>query len=138
MHDVDCPYCGNKAEFHQSSAIVYGGRDFGPIYLCKCYPICDSYVGCHKDSKKPLGRLADKNLRYWKKQAHAHFDPLWQEKKINKIFKKFIPDVTNRKKTYIWLSEQLGLELDRTHIGMFDVKTCKRVVELCKPYNDEK
>jgi hypothetical protein len=35
-------------------------------------------VGCHKGTTKPLGRLADAELREWKKRAHAAFDPVWQ------------------------------------------------------------
>ena len=136
MHNLECPYCQNKTELHMDSSIVYG-KDYGPIHLCVCYPICDSYVGCHPGTTTPLGRPANKELRYWKKQAHEYFDHLWKTKKINGIYKKFIPDTSNRKKSYIWLSEQLGLPEERTHIGMFDVKTCKKVVEICKVYYNE-
>ena len=30
-----------------------------------------AYVGVHKGTDKPLGRLANAELRYWKKRAHA-------------------------------------------------------------------
>ena len=29
------------------------------------------------------------------------------------------------------------ISVDETHIGMFDVDTCKKVVEICKPYSNE-
>lgn len=133
----ECPYCGGNSILHMSSGIIYGGRDFGPVYACENYPLCDSYVGCHPRTTDPLGRLADNELRHWKKQAHKYFDPIWQTKKIKKLYPAYIPDTTWRKKSYIWLSKQLGLKLEYTHIGMFDVETCKRVVELCKPHYDE-
>ncbi|MFK8771693.1 zinc-finger-containing protein [Aeromonas caviae] len=113
----DCPYCG-KTSVLTSSREVYGGRNFGPIYLCKCLPGY-AYVGCHKDTIKPLGRLADKELRYWKKEAHAAFDPLWKSKKMK------------RGHAYGWLAEQLGISKEECHIGMFDVATCERVKYLC-------
>lgn len=69
-----CDYCGNPADFVDSS-VVYHGRSFGMIYLC---PNCGAYVGVHKGSDKPLGRLANSELRNWKKAAHAAFDPLWK------------------------------------------------------------
>ena len=137
MSDLTCPYCGGNAEFHDSSALIYGGRDFGPVHTCENYPLCDSYVGCHPGTTMPLGRLANNELRYWKKQAHKYFDPLWKDKKIKEAYPVYIPKTTYRKRSYIWLSKKLNLQLEHTHIGMFDVDTCKQVVELCKPYCNE-
>ena len=105
-----------------SSAVVYGGRHYGMIYLCRD---CKAWVGCHKGTENPLGRLADAELRDWKKKAHAAFDPLWQEK---------INDGMERKKArnlaYGWLATMLSIPREACHIGMFDVEMCKRVVEL--------
>ena len=103
----DCPYCG-KTSVLTSSREVYGGRNFGPIYLCKCVPGY-AYVGCHKDTIKPLGRLADKELRYWKKEAHAAFDHLWKSKKMK------------RGHAYGWLAEQLGKSF-----SMINAYACNR------------
>jgi len=136
MYKVTCPYCDNKATLHINSGVVYGGRNFGPIYLCDSYPMCDSYVGCHPDTVKPLGRLANKELRKWKNTAHKYFDPLWKTGKINEIYPVYVQGGI-RKKAYVWLSKQLGIKLDVTHIGMFDVDTCKEVVEICKYYCNE-
>lgn len=139
-YDLECPYCRQKAELHRDSSIVYG-RDYGPIYLCSCYPICDSYVGCHPNSVTPLGRLANAELRYWKKEAHKYFDHLWKTLKILKLHPN--PNGHSMSKSYIrgraykWLSKELDIPGDKTHIGMFDVKTCQKVVEICKPHYDE-
>ena len=118
---VICPYCQKQATF-RSSKVVYGGRDYGNMYICVDYPVCHAYVGVHKGTTHPLGRLANAELRYWKKLAHACFDPLWQGKKGN----------NHRSKCYAWLAKQLEINASDCHIGMFDVDMCKRVVEICK------
>jgi len=121
MQEVICPYCKEKAEL-ASSTRVYFGRDYGKIWLCRSYPLCDSYVGVHKGTDNPLGRMADKELRRWKNNVHALFDQLWvNEKKRKKA----------RTKAYAWLAEQLDLHPSQCHVGMFDVDTCKRAVNVC-------
>lgn len=65
---VICDYCGTPADFVDSS-VVYHGHSFGMIYLC---PRCGAYVGVHKGSDKPLGRLANSELRNWKRQLMQH------------------------------------------------------------------
>lgn len=117
-----CPYCGKKPVLENSS-VVYG-KDYGPIYLCRP---CRAWVGVHKGTVKPMGRLANEELRYWKKEAHAAFDPIWQAK-VNLGWGKF----KARNSTYEWLAKEMKLSLEYTHIGMFDVNQCKKVIELCK------
>lgn len=131
-----CPYCESEVNLIDSSNI-YNGVSYGFIYICSNYTNCKSYVGCHPGTNVALGRLANNELRFWKKEAHKYFDQLWISKKINKIYRVFLPDTSNRKKAYIWLSQKLGISIDDTHIGMFDVDTCKKVVEICKPYCNE-
>lgn len=117
-----CSYCGNKSELVDSERVY--GRSYGMMYLCANYPVCDAYVGCHPGTDKPLGRLANAELREWKKKAHAAFDPLWRNRVQGRQQMK-------RSEAYAWLAKELGLERERTHIGMFDVLQCKQVVELC-------
>lgn len=116
MRDVKCDYCGKPAHF-VDSAIVYG-KSYGMFYYC---PDCKAWVGVHKGTDAPLGRLANAELRKWKKAAHAAFDPIWRRK----IFPR-------RNAAYAWLSQQMGIPPEKTHIGMFDVERCKQVVSLCK------
>lgn len=120
----ECPYCHKPTEFVDSS-VVYGSS-YGMIYLCKP---CDAYCGVHKGTDVALGRLANETLRSLKKQAHSFFDGLWK-RKMKTGFRKG----HSRSKAYRWLSEQMSLPAELTHIGMFDEDQCKKVIELCKPY----
>lgn len=119
MASIICPYCRNPAEL-VDSAIVYG-KSYGMIWDCRA---CDAYVGTHKNSPNhaPLGRLANKELREWKKLAHAAFDPLWTSK-----HRKY-----TRKQAYKWMQDAMGISLEEAHIGKFDVDKCKQLVELLR------
>lgn len=119
MRKVYCDYCGRRAEYVDSKAIY--GTSYGMMYLCRN---CMAYVGVHKGTDKPLGRLANAELRKWKKNAHAAFDPLWQ----------YGPFKHRRKAAYRWLAKQMGLPVDQTHIGMFDVGQCKQVIEIVRKF----
>lgn len=110
-----CPYCKNETEYVDSSVIY--GKSYGMIYLCKK---CDAYCGVHKGTDKALGRIANAELRQWKKEAHKYFDIIWKE------------NHEKRHNAYKYLSEHLGLPIEYTHIGMFSVETCKKVVDWSK------
>lgn len=128
MELKQCPYCGGKV-FLKDSDIIYG-KSYGYVYICENFPECDSYVGTHKKTLKPLGRLANRELRQLKVTAHKYFDIMWKIKKQR-------GDKQARKKAYKWLSKQLGLHFDDTHIGYFDIETTKKVIEICRPYYDK-
>ena len=114
---VVCPYCNSDAQL-VDSAVVYGeGRSYGLIWDCRP---CDAYVGTHKVKDRlnePLGRLADKELRFWKIQAHYAFDPIWKEKHMP------------RSSAYAFLAAMMNLPIEKAHIGMFDVEQCKQVIQ---------
>lgn len=128
-----------KETKYVDSAIVYG-KSYGMIYYCAP---CQAWVGVHHGhSRKALGRVANAELREWKKKAHAAFDALWQ-RKINKEVrngaKRHGRGYMNtrsrcRNAAYQWLSEALNIPKKQAHIGMFDVEQCRRVVEVCTPY----
>ena len=112
-----CPYCGKETEYIDSSFIY--GKSYGMVYICKP---CDAYCGVHKGSDVSLGRLANKELRECKKEAHLYFDVIWKNNHLS------------RKDAYKMLSEKLGIDVNLTHIGMFDVEQCKKVVQISKEY----
>jgi len=118
---VLCDYCGNQADLVNGSVVYPHRADLKSLQFYHCTP-CSAYVGVHKNSKelKPLGRLADKELRIWKQNAHTSFDNIWRGKEMS------------RTAAYSWLASNLGTHLSSTHIGMFDVAMCKKVVEVCR------
>lgn len=128
-----CPYCQRKALY-----VAFPGgaqkpypyhRDYGPVWIC---PPCAAWVGSHPNGL-PLGRLAKKELRDAKIEAHRCFDPLWKDWDVA------YPDLnagsskirrTMKGRAYAWLAQQMGLPVDECHIGHFDVETCHRVVDI--------
>ncbi len=120
---ADCPYCGSETKLVDSS-IIYR-RSYGPAWVCARYPSCDSYVGCHPGTEKPLGRLANKELRDAKMAAHAAFDPIWRTPSISRTPRQM------RHVAYRWLADRLGINPKQCHIGWFDAEMCRRVVEVC-------
>lgn len=123
-----CPYCGDESQLVDDEEIYaksYGGK----CYVC--WP-CVAWVGCHTGTKKALGRLANKELRQAKIEAHAHFDLLWKKKQ--RVARTKYGKNNARSLAYKWLSEKMGTPPLITHIGMFNVEQCQQVVKLCKPY----
>ena len=126
---INCPYCGSQAKLVDSS-IIYHGRSYGNAWVCSNFPKCDAYVGCHKGTEKPLGRLADKTLRVAKGEAHKLFDHLWRRK----MQKEGCRVKVARNAGYAWLAENLGIKKEDCHIGMFDIETCRKVIKFCIQY----
>lgn len=130
--EVICPYCYKPAAFVTGAAVYPTRTDLAHKHFYLCTP-CHALVGCHpphgKNRKiidRPLGRLANAELRRAKRDAHDAFDPLWRERAF-----------PTRSNAYHWLSEQLGIPKDETHIGMMDVERCKAVVEACQSFRKE-
>ena len=119
MKPPRCPYCDRQSVLVSGAKLYPHRRDLVHKQFYECEP-CAAYVGCHPDSAKPMGRLANAELRAAKQRAHAAFDPLWKSGERSRI------------QAYAWLAEQLGIARQNCHIGMFDVHQCEQVVELCK------
>jgi hypothetical protein len=123
--------CGREAELVGGDIIYPHRPDLFEKNFWLCKP-CDAYVGCHPpvdakgkggqgDGTVPLGRLANAELRRWKSNVHQLFDPIWKSGK------------KSRGGAYKWLAEELGIEIDECHIGIFDIETCKRAIAVCRP-----
>lgn len=109
-----CPYCGAPTKLVDDSQIY--GRSYGTMcYVCEP---CGAWVGCHKGTDKALGRVANKELRQLKHQAHEAFDQIWKEG--------YLP----RTAAYEVLSTAFRLPKEQTHIGMFDEELCRKVIRL--------
>lgn len=115
----DCPYCGGKTVLTDSS-IVYESNSYGNIVICVNFPMCNSYVGVHKNGEwmnYPLGRLADTVLRQVKKKAHDRFDMIWKS------------GIMSRSEAYKWLQLVMQKEEPDAHIGEMTVEECLLVWE---------
>lgn len=114
-----CQYCNQEATHVKGDKIYPHRKDL--YHLSFWY--CDNghspaYVGCHPGGDKPLGILADADLREAKKTAHLAFDPIWRNKRYT------------RSAAYKWLASALDISPELCHIGMFDITTCRAVVVL--------
>lgn len=118
LKEVICPYCSRKAE-------NVGGRKIYPFradlahrrfYLCRP---CSAYVGTHEATGRPLGTLANDELRAARRELHEAFDEYWREGYVT------------RSEAYRALSELSGVP--NSHIGHFDLATCAKVLDLWKP-----
>lgn len=92
------------------------------FYLCAP---CGAYVGTHKASGKPLGTLANNELRMARSRAHRAFDPLWQDGSMK------------RTEAYAWLANRLYIETKDCHIARFDLETCENVVRIVAERKEE-
>ena len=110
---VFCPYCQCQARLTDSKEIY--GKSYGNIYVCD---LCNAYVGCHKGTDRPLGRLANKKLRKLRSRCHELFDPMWKDCSMS------------RTEAYEWLRNILGLSKKVCHIAKFDETICERMIRL--------
>jgi hypothetical protein len=114
-----CPYCGNRS-IRITGADLYPHRpDLSGKKFYQCAP-CDAYVGCHDNSGKPFGTLADKKTREARNRAHAAFDRIWKG------------GFMTRNAAYSWLAKSLAIKGSRCHISMMDADECERVCTAVK------
>lgn len=105
---VQCSYC-------LRAAVLRPGYRGKPTWFCDP---CDARVGCHPETNKPLGSLANAELRQWRQTAHEWFDPMWRVEGMP------------RSAAYRTLGEAMSLPAKLCHIAMFDVEQCRAVVQI--------
>ena len=108
-----CPYCDKEAPWVENKAIY--GRNYGKSYMCYYCKPCDAYVGCHQNTRKALGTMANRELRYWRKRAHAYLDPIWKSGRMK------------RGVMYAKLKDIFGKEV---HVGESDIEMCRKLLEV--------
>lgn len=119
---IHCPYCGADALL-RSASFVHGKSEQSQgkhLYVCRNWPRCNAYVAAHEFDLTPMGTLANGNLRHKRILAHKALE---KYQKITKM---------DRWATYLWLEGRLGLDKQRTHIGLFSEETCDEVIVLCE------
>jgi hypothetical protein len=114
---LKCSYCGGEGILTPGSKVHRKGEP-SLLYVCKSYPACDSYVGCHASSLLPMGTMANKRLRKLRQLAHEMFDPLWQE----------TGNELGRSAAYAAAALVMGLE-NEFHIGNLDEKGCEEFID---------
>lgn len=109
-----CPYCGAPTQLVNDTEIY--GQSFGTkCYVCKP---CGAWVGCHQGTDRAFGRVANKELRELKREAHKAFDALWKG------------GYMTRSCAYEILSIVFELPPEQTHIGMFNEEMCRSAISL--------
>lgn len=125
-YNVICPYCNAKAVLRPANT-VYGISDRSTgrhLYVCTNWPKCDAYVSAHKSDRKPMGRLANGNLRHKRILAHKAMEDYRRLTHMDKWA------------VYLWLQGKLGLGEHHIHIAKFDDEMCDRVIEICRSASD--
>lgn len=110
---MKCPYCQKEAEWVDNKEVY--GRRYGKSYMAYYCRPCDAYVGCHNNTRAPLGTMANKELRMWRMKAHDVIDPLWKL------------GIYKRGRVYELLKGHFGEEV---HIGESDIERCKAIIEI--------
>ena len=117
--DPICPYCKTKAQWVSHSEI-YNGKVFNEkahmIWLCKP---CDAYVGCHQNTKQPLGTIVNAATRRARKLTKEAFIKNYLRGNWN-----CKPVMKNM--AYETLAERMGISKKKCHFAMFDIETCRK------------
>lgn len=106
--------------------------------MCYYCESCGAYVGCHNNSKNPLGTMANRETREWRMKAHKSFDPIWKkgnhrdiEYGLTRKDRKALKNQSFRRKSAY---ERLRIDLESEfpiHIGASDIEQCKKIIESC-------
>ena len=117
---IKCPYCGERAK------LTTGDKVYPRIYKLRnrqyyvCSP-CDARVGCHRDGRT-MGKLANRELRRERINAHEKFDRIWQ------------CGLMTRDAAYQWLCDNMNMTRQRCHIGKFNLAECRAAADLSESY----
>lgn len=116
-----CRYCGGRI-VKTKSRVLYGRGSVQRNHLS----MCNAYVGCHKGTDPPMGRVANTVLRLKRKETHEVFDHFWKSRGWT------------RSAAYRWLAKQLGVPEEKAHIAMMEMDECEQVIRLCRGLENRK
>ena len=114
-----CPYCKAFSQRVTGETVYPHRPDLADKVFYVCTP-CDARVGTHAGTGRPLGRLANADLRKAKVNAHNALDPYWQDGRMT------------RTEAYRRLAELMDIPIEECHIGEFTLEQCERVESLCR------
>jgi len=110
-----CPFCKKEAKWCDN--VERYGKRYGKSYMCYWCEPCDAYVGCHNNTQKALGTMANQDLRSRRMLAHSVLDPLWKSGKYN------------RHQVYSILKKHFGYEV---HVGSSNEEQCDKIIKFIK------
>lgn len=114
---IRCPYCGSPVVYRSADGIYRENSRDVMLYVCSHYPECDAYVRAHAGTRKPVGKLANHELRALRRTAHQYFDRL------------YLTGLMTKQDAYRWLADLISAPLSEAHIGYLGEYYCKRVIE---------
>lgn len=119
---MECNYCGKEAELVTGAEVYPHLPNLAAKKFYRCVP-CDARVGTHPGTDRPLGNLANADLRRIRSQVHRAFDPIWKDRRMS------------RSKAYARLARAMGIPVDECHVGMFDVERCEIALAVLRKTN---
>lgn len=125
---MNCNYCNKPAVWVENKEVY--GRNYGKSYMIWLCKPCDAYVGCHLNTEKPLGTMANKKLRALRIKAKDLFISF-------KLNGKWNGDPQKKNVAYRWLRDNLKITADECHFGLFNEVMCKKVIELFNTNNHD-
>lgn len=118
----NCPYCGSHTVIRSAEGIYAANYENTMLCVCSKYPECDAYVRCHTGTRIPMGELADRKLRELRMETHRRFDRLFKSGMMTK------------KEAYTWLSGEILLPMEKTHIGELREYYCNEIIRVSDHY----
>lgn len=109
---MKCPDCGAEMVLRETKKFTYPkNKRPRKFYGCSNWPKCNATHGAHPDGK-PLGFPADSATKLWRSKTHKKIDELlaltgWTQNEY-----------------YKWISEQLGIEEKKVHVGNMNISQC--------------
>lgn len=124
LRPTECNICGGKVVYCSNDKVY--GKKYGSGYCYLCL-ICGAYVGTHiPNPRYAFGLLADEKMRKMKIACHSYFDKLWTDKKTNKEKRQ------ERRKSYKWLANQMGIAMSECHFGFFNYEQLVKAYGILK------
>lgn len=100
-----CDVCGASVTFIEHTAKFDKNRMIG---LWKCQSLkCGALVSCHRDTKNPVGYMANERTRRLRSQCHKAFDMLWSVENSR----------WTRQTAYAWMAQLLSIPQDVANIS---------------------
>jgi hypothetical protein len=111
--EMKCTYCGKKAVWCENKEIY--GKNYGKSYMVYYCKPCDAYVGCHNNTKEPLGTMANRETREARMRVHHLIDRFWKTGGYSRGF------------IYKVISYHTGKQF---HTGDCDIAECEKILAL--------